>query len=278
MMLKAPRIFCVVAKVGWVAGLLYIPFLFLAGMDLIPVVHWSIAWGHAGMLWLALFAVLPLTAPWVWLRDAVRSRYASGLIRANAYLIDLTLSYVGPVVILFAIPIGFRVTGVEPMGIYFKWNPDNLVSFLRVVGTGTVLTVAYSTWWFFLLGRGQTPGKYHLKVRVVDADTAALLTHGRMFVREFLLKFLLMGFHSGTQVFLALALLTGFKDFAPEFVNYINSWPAAPIFYFLMVMVFATPIVFIVDIVWPFYGKDGHQTLHDKIVRSQVVNVSPNSG
>ena len=50
------------------------------------------------------------------------------------------------------------------------------------------------------MSRGQTPGKYLLKVRVVDSDSGQPLPWFRMFVREFVLKFLLMGFQSGIQI------------------------------------------------------------------------------
>lgn len=128
---------------------------------------------------LALTVVIPLTAPVVWMRDQVRLRYASGPVRVNAYFIDVALSYLGPFMVLFAVPLGFRFIGVEPMGFYLRWKGDNNWPFLLVAGAGMLVTVAYTTWWFSLIGRGQTPGKYLMKIRVVDAITGAPLTRRR---------------------------------------------------------------------------------------------------
>lgn len=80
-------------------------------------------------------------------------------IRVNDYLLDVAMALAGPVVSLMAIPIGFHIRGSEPLGVYFDWNPDNIVYFVLVTILGIVLSMGYVTWWFVLLGRGQTPGK-----------------------------------------------------------------------------------------------------------------------
>ena len=179
-------------------ALLYIPYTVGVWMwPVFPGMYDRIVWEVAIPLCAALTLLLPLTASWVWFRNVDRSSHVSWPVRANAYVIDLMLPYVGPVVTLFSIPVGFRIRGVEPFNFYFYWNPDNLWPFLMVFGSGMALTVCFITLWFALSSRGQTPGKYLLKIRVVDSDSGEPLHRRRMFVREFVLKFLLMGFHSG---------------------------------------------------------------------------------
>ena len=262
----------VAARVCWFAALLYIPILLGVVTWVIPVIYGSVVWEVAFPLGVALTALLPLTAPWVWFRDAIRLRSVSWPIRANAYLIDMILPYVGPIVSLMAIPIGFHIEGVEPMGAYYHWNPDNVTPFVLVTALGIAMTVGYITWWFILLGRGQTPGKYLLKIRVVRAETGETLSRRRMFVRELLLKFLLMGFHSGIQILIVmwqLPLLGHFLDLT------ILVWLSGLFFwngYFVVLVIFTTLVVFLIDCLWFVFRKD-RQALHDKMVGSRVVHV-----
>lgn len=64
-----------------------------------------------------------------------------------------------------------------------------LLDFALVIVT---LGIGWLIWTLIILGRGQTPGKQLLNMRVVDADTGQLTGYGKMFVREFLLKGILM--------------------------------------------------------------------------------------
>ena len=273
----AVRTFWIAAKVCWVAGFLYLPFLLITYFGLIPVNPDRIVWRDAYIAWVALMILVPLTAPWLWLRDQVRLRYTSAPVRLNAYLIDVALSFLGPAVFLFAIPVGYRISGVEPMGVDLRWIPDNKWPFLMIAGTGLFLTGSYITWWFSLLNRGQTPGKFIMKIRAVDAVTGAPLTVWKMFVREFILKVLLMGFHSGFQNFVAMTVLllflgeTDIGDAALVSLL-VLTWLGS------MYMVVVTPFVSIFDAAWSFFGRDGDQTLHDRIVGSHVVNICPYPG
>ena len=58
---------------------------------------------------------------------------------------------------------------------------DILIFFLTLI-------VGYITWWLFTLGRGQTPGKQLVGIRVVRTDGTAS-DWGWTFIREFLIKF-----------------------------------------------------------------------------------------
>jgi len=61
-----------------------------------------------------------------------------------------------------------------------------LVLFLVTLGIGWLI------WTLIILGRGQTPSKQILNMRVVGIDTGQSPGWGMMFVREFLLKGVLM--------------------------------------------------------------------------------------
>ena len=269
----------VAVRCCWIVALLYIPFTLGVWMWLIfPGMYDRIVWEVAIPLCAALTLLLPLTAPWVWFRNADRSSHVSWPVRANAYIIDLMLPYVGPVVILLSIPIGFRIRGVEPFNFYFHWNSDYLWPFMMVLGFGIALTVCFITWWFALLSRGQTPGKYLLKVRVVDSSSGEPLPRLRMLVREFVLKFLLMGFQSGVQVVIGMAFWIQSGDLFHE-VGILFVWQTIlmPIRFvwngYALACVTLTPIVmFLLDLLWPLFGN-GRQTLHDRMVGSRVVHV-----
>jgi uncharacterized RDD family membrane protein YckC len=57
-----------------------------------------------------------------------------------------------------------------------------LLLFLVTLGIGWLI------WTLIILGRGQTPAKQVLNMRIVDMNTGQVDSYGKMFVREFLLK------------------------------------------------------------------------------------------
>ncbi len=57
-----------------------------------------------------------------------------------------------------------------------------LLLFLVTLGIGWLI------WTLIILGRGQTPAKQVLNMRIVDMNTGQVDGYGKMFVREFLLK------------------------------------------------------------------------------------------
>ena len=117
--------------------------------------------------------------------------------------------------------------------------PESL-SFLLGSGTGlpaiatlifTVVNIGYFMWWLFALGRGQTPGKQIVGIRVIF-DNGESCGWGYTFLREFVLKFLLLGLLSITTLG------------AARVVNYL----------------------------WPLWDRAKmRQTLHDKLLGTVVV-------
>ena len=93
--------------------------------------------------------------------------------------------------------------------------------------------LGYLVWWLIVLGRGQTPGKQLMSIRVIRADGRAS-GWGWTFLREFGIKGVL--------------------------VNAV-SWLSAGV----------GLIVWIGDLLWAFWDKD-RQTLHDKIMKTVVID------
>ena len=91
------KTFFEVAKCFRIVALLYIPFTIgVWTWFIFPGMSDRIVWEVAIPLCGALTLLLPLTAPWVWFCNADRSGQVSWPVRANAYVIDLMLPYVGP--------------------------------------------------------------------------------------------------------------------------------------------------------------------------------------
>ena len=97
--------------------------------------------------------------------------------RVMAYLLDaalLSLSWI------ISILLAWLLGGVGPVAVLL----------------GLVLFIGYLIWWLIVLGRSQTPGKQIVGIQVVK-DTGEPVGWGYMFLREFVVKFLLGGFLSG---------------------------------------------------------------------------------
>ena len=91
--------------------------------------------------------------------------------------------------------------------------------------------IGYIVWWLYALGRGQTPGKQIVGIRVIK-DNGEPSEWTYTFLREFVVKFLLIGFL--TQVTFGIAWL--------------------------------------VDYLWPLWDRaEKMQTLHDKMLGTIVV-------
>ncbi len=53
---------------------------------------------------------------------------------------------------------------------------------------GFTLYIGWIIWTLIILGRGQTPAKQLLKMRIVNVDDGQVVSYGKGFVREFLAK------------------------------------------------------------------------------------------
>lgn len=110
---------------------------------------------------------------------------------------------------------------------------EDSISFRPVYLLLLLPAVGYLVWWLIVLGRGQTPGKQLMSIRVIRADGRAS-GWGWTFLREFGVKGVL--------------------------VNAV-SWLSAGV----------GLIVWIGDLLWAFWDKD-RQTLHDKIMKTVVID------
>ena len=115
---------------------------------------------------------------------------ATYLQRLAALVIDTVLFYL-PILVLLAI------LGVAMVGAVAEEDVEDVVRVLGIVALGSlVVFVGYAIWWLIALGRGQTPGKQLVGIRVVK-DSGEPSGWGYTFLREFVIKGLVGGFLSG---------------------------------------------------------------------------------
>lgn len=176
-----------------------------------------------------------------------------------------------------SVPLWYDVVGFEPIGVHFYFNPDNMVPALLLTLLGSSFTVGYFVWWFVLLGKGQTPGKYLMKIRAVDAETGETPKLRKMFVREFLLKCILFNPNSGIRFIVGLYWLARLDE--------NMGWDVIVVLYNLffrqdglvIFAVFFLPYwIFLIDSLWALYGTT-NQTIHDKMVGTRMMRISPST-
>jgi uncharacterized RDD family membrane protein YckC len=138
----------------------------------------------------------------------------------------------------FGLPLTLLIIGIVVLvlGIVFSeefWLLGALFSSVGVVVMITVgvVLIGYIVWWLIVLGRGQTPGKQIVGIRVIK-DNGEPSGWGYTFLREFVIKALLVGFLSDATFGIAR----------------------------------------LVDYLWPLWDKaEKMQTLHDKLLGTLVV-------
>ena len=162
--------------------------------------------------------------------------------------------------VLFCLPLWvfagvFIFTGIDALIWELGDPPTNyvdsfflLVPFILLVNF--VLIVCYGVWWLFALGRGQTPGKQVVGVRVIR-DIGESSSWCRTFLREFV---------KGLPVCLVPVLWVAPY---PLGVPLSGSWVDNP-------FVLAAGIYWLVDHLWPLFDSN-RQALHDKIAGTLVV-------
>ena len=116
-------------------------------------------------------------------------------------------------------------------------SDETAVTITVIIIAGTVAVViawlGYIVWWFFALGRGQTPGKQIVGIRVIKDDGSSS-GWGYTFLREFVIKFVLVGILSNLTMGAA--------------------W--------------------LIDYLWPLWDRERKmQTLHDKLLGTIVVRI-----
>ena len=159
----------------------------------------------------------------------VLARYGQ---RVGAWALD----FVG-----FALPLILLIIGAVIFVLIFLFGEVGILHFaafvllgtigIVVVGILVIVMIGYIVWWLIVLGRGQTPGKQIVGIRVIK-DNGEPSSWGYTFLREFVIKFLLVGFLSDATLGIAR----------------------------------------LVDYLWPLWDKaEKMQTLHDKLLGTIVV-------
>ena len=112
-----------------------------------------------------------------------------------------------------------------------KWVVAIMGVVAVVAGALAIFLTGYIVWWLIVLGRGQTPGKQIVGIRVIK-DNGEPSGWGYTFLREFVIKALLVGFLSDATF----------------------------------------GIGRLVDYLWPLWDRaEKMQTLHDKLLGTLVV-------
>ena len=112
-----------------------------------------------------------------------------------------------------------------------KWVVAIMGVVAVVAGALAIVLIGYIVWWLIVLGRGQTPGKQIVGIRVIK-DNGEPSGWGYTFLREFVIKALLVGFLSDATFGIAR----------------------------------------LVDYLWPLWDRaEKMQTLHDKLLGTLVV-------
>ena len=141
----------------------------------------------------------------------------------------------------FALPLILLIIGIVVFVLVLFFGAEGIVHLVTfallgtvgivVVGILAIVMIGYIVWWLIALGRGQTPGKQIVGIRVIK-DNGEPSGWGYTFLREFVIKLLLVGFISDVTF----------------------------------------GIGRLVDYLWPLWDRaEKMQTLHDKLLGTIVV-------
>ena len=168
--------------------------------------------------------------------------------RLAAYALDCVLVYLPFAVCLATYAIG--------LALQLTYRPEDdgnsIFTLLPYFLVGSfALSVGSGIWWLFALGRGQTPGKQLVGIRVIRVN-GERSNWCRMFVRESVVKGLACASYSAITIVL------------PNIGVYVVDNRV-----FILIGITASAY-WLADHLWPLFDKDS-QAIHDKIARTLVV-------
>lgn len=178
-----------------------------------------------------------------WVLASYGQRMGAWALDFVGFTLPLILLIIGSVLLVFGLILSTELvedvistpsdySGVEGTLIELAKQANRiLVTIAAFAGVLAIIIIGYIVWWLIALGRGQTPGKQIVGIRVIK-DDGSPSNWGYTFLREFVIKFLLLGFIS--EATLGIARL--------------------------------------VDYLWPLWDRaEMMQTLHDKMLGTIVV-------
>lgn len=118
------------------------------------------------------------------------------------------------------------------------------------------LGIGYLIWTLILFGRGQTPGKQILKLRVYDLTTGLPAKWGHMFIREFGL-FMVIGVFA-----YAVPIAIGLQSLDDLISQGFTSFGFGDLLYYGLILL---------DALWIFKGGNRHR-LVDVVCKTDVLN------
>ena len=160
-----------------------------------------------------------------WILATYGQRVGAWALDFVGFALPLLLLIIGAV--LFVLIFFFGEVGILHLAAFVLLGTIGIV----VVGILVIVMIGYIVWWLIVLGRGQTPGKQIVGIRIIR-DDGAPSDWGYTFLREFVIKFLLVGLLSDATLGIAR----------------------------------------LVDYLWPLWDRAKKmQTLHDKLLGTIVV-------
>ena len=160
-----------------------------------------------------------------WVLASYGQRMGAWALDFVGFALPLILLIIGAV--LFVLIFLFGEVGILHLAAFVLLGTIGIV----VVGILVIVMIGYIVWWLIALGRGQTPGKQIVGIRVIK-DDGSPSNWGYTFLREFVIKLLLLGFLSDATFGIAR----------------------------------------LVDYLWPLWDRaEKMQTLHDKMLGTIVV-------
>lgn len=126
--------------------------------------------------------------------------------RVGAWALDFVGSFLTKlvlIIVVLALVLRVALSGLDSVFEVPDWPITGLVIATVIIGIG----IGYIVWWLFALGRGQTPGKQIVGIRVIK-DNGEPSEWGYTFLREFVVKFFFLGIL--TQVTFGVAWLVDY--------------------------------------------------------------------
>ena len=165
-----------------------------------------------------------------WVLASYGQRVGAWALDFAGFALPLVLLIIGVLVVVLAILFDSEgAEGIIHLAAFVLLGAIGIV----VVGILAIVMIGYIVWWLFALRRGQTPGKQIVGIRVIR-DDGTPSSWGYTFLREFVIKFVLVGILSNLTMGAA--------------------W--------------------LVDYLWPLWDREKKmQTLHDKLLGTLVVRV-----
>ena len=186
--------------------------------------------------------------------------------RCAAYALDAAFMYL-PALLALLVPFVLYFFGPATFG--FRDEAVGSGPFIVLLAFSGSLILASFVWWLSVLGRGITPGKQLVGIRVIQSDGHPL-TWTRMLLREIVSKAPLAAYVAPQLGIFAIPFLFE-APFMGSFLD--KAFSVLPdILSFVGLSEYVFALLLLVDNLWALSNRNG-QALHDKVMSTYVVRV-----